>query len=85
MEVKTVNLDEIKIDLNELLLLVDKNAVIFVQQGNAVYKLSTVEDKENVEQPPSSQERIAGLHAGTTWVSNDFDDALPDEFWLGEP
>jgi len=27
-------------------------------------------------------ERIPGLHAGTTWVSEDFDDPLPDEFWL---
>lgn len=27
--------------------------------------------------------RILGLHAGTTWVSDDFDDPLPDEFWLG--
>jgi hypothetical protein len=28
--------------------------------------------------------RIAGLHAGTMWMSDDFDDPLPDEFWLGE-
>ena len=25
--------------------------------------------------------RILGLHAGKTWVSDDFDDPLPDEFW----
>lgn len=29
-------------------------------------------------------ERVPGLHAGTTWVSDDFDEPLPDEFWLGE-
>lgn len=28
--------------------------------------------------------RVAELHAGTAWVSDDFDDPLPDEFWLGE-
>ncbi len=28
--------------------------------------------------------RIAGLHAGQTWVSDDFDAPLPDSFWLGE-
>lgn len=27
--------------------------------------------------------RVLGLHAGTSWVSDDFDDPLPDEFWLG--
>jgi hypothetical protein len=37
------------------------------------------------EAPTTEQmERIPGLHAGTTWVSDDFDDPLPDEFWLGE-
>lgn len=28
-----------------------------------------------------SEPRIAGLHAGMGWVSDDFDAALPDEFW----
>jgi hypothetical protein len=28
--------------------------------------------------------RIAGLHKGNWWVSDDFDDELPDSFWLGE-
>ena len=29
-------------------------------------------------------QRIADLHAGQTWVSEDFDAPLPDSFWLGE-
>ena len=28
--------------------------------------------------------RIAGLHAGQGWVSDDFTDELPDSFWLGQ-
>ena len=27
--------------------------------------------------------RIPGLDAGTTWISDDFDEPLPDSFWLG--
>ncbi|MBI1280878.1 MAG: DUF2281 domain-containing protein [Anaerolineaceae bacterium] len=27
--------------------------------------------------------RILGLHPGAIWTSDDFDDPLPDEFWLG--
>ncbi len=27
--------------------------------------------------------RVAGLHAGAIWVSPDFDEPLPDEFWMG--
>jgi hypothetical protein len=28
--------------------------------------------------------RTPNLGAGTVWMSDDFDDPLPDEFWLGE-
>ena len=31
-------------------------------------------------QPPS---RVLGLHAGSIWMSDDFDAPLPDAFWLG--
>lgn len=27
--------------------------------------------------------RVLGLHAGHTWVSDDFDAPLPDGFWIG--
>ena len=28
--------------------------------------------------------RIAGLHPGAMTASDDFDEPLPDEFWMGE-
>ena len=28
--------------------------------------------------------RVAGLHDGQGWISDDFNDELPDEFWFGE-
>jgi hypothetical protein len=38
--------------------------------------------------PPKAplKERVIGLHAhlGPAWMSDDFHDELPDEFWLGE-
>jgi hypothetical protein len=30
-----------------------------------------------------TQPRVLGLHAGMIWIADDFDDPLPDEFWLG--
>ncbi len=42
-----------------------------------------------VETPPATpvveptESRIAGLHAGAIWTSEDFDDPLPLEFWIG--
>lgn len=32
----------------------------------------------------SEKERIAGLNQGEIWMSDDFNDELPDEFWFGE-
>lgn len=34
--------------------------------------------------PPDGKPRVLGLNAGQIWMSDDFDDPLPDEFWLGE-
>ncbi|HEY0072128.1 MAG TPA: hypothetical protein VGE04_19370 [Chloroflexia bacterium] len=39
-------------------------------------------------EPPAEpgKPRLPGLHAhlGPAWASDDFDEPLPDEFWLGE-
>lgn len=32
----------------------------------------------------ASRERVLGLHQGQVWVSDDFNDELPDEFWFGD-
>ena len=29
-------------------------------------------------------QRVASLHDGQIWISDDFNDPLPDEFWLGD-
>ncbi len=34
------------------------------------------------EQVP--EQRILGLNQGEIWMSDDFNDPLPDDFWLGE-
>ncbi|BAB77672.1 DUF2281 domain-containing protein [Anabaena sp. FACHB-709] len=34
------------------------------------------------EQTP--QKRVLGLNQGEIWMSDDFNEPLPDEFWLGE-
>ncbi|TAE99419.1 MAG: DUF2281 domain-containing protein [Oscillatoriales cyanobacterium] len=34
--------------------------------------------------PPPGQQRVLGLHQGMGWMSEDFNQPLPDAFWLGE-
>jgi hypothetical protein len=44
--------------------------------------LKELEDAESqTEKPPK---RVAGLGKGTLVIGDDFDDPLPDSFWLGE-
>ncbi|MEA5597760.1 DUF2281 domain-containing protein [Rivularia sp. UHCC 0363] len=40
-----------------------------------------IQQLSNQEKP---KRRIFGLHEGKGWISEDFNDPLPDEFWIGE-
>ena len=46
----------------------------------------TWEQPERKDQPinESLPPRVLGLHQGQGWISEDFNDPLPDAFWLGE-
>lgn len=33
---------------------------------------------------PATQPRVLGMHPGSMAMAPDFDDPLPDKFWLGE-
>lgn len=57
-----------------------------------IRKLSPLERKrlillivDTLEQSNAPRERVPGLnaHLGRGWMSDDFDEALPDSFWLG--
>lgn len=39
------------------------------------------EQLTKTEDRPSTQERIAGLHRGQIWISDDFNEPLSDDFW----
>jgi len=53
------------------------NEVIITEHGTPVARLVPVE-------APSLKKRVAGLNRGTISTSEDFDQPLPDEFWLGQ-
>ncbi len=35
-------------------------------------------------QSQPEKQRVLGLNQGEIWISEDFNDPLPDEFWTGE-
>ncbi len=73
---KTVNIGEAQTQLPKLLSLVTAgNEVIIAEGDKPVAKIVPI--------LPHLQTRIAGLNRGKIWVSDDFDDPLPDQFWMG--
>jgi antitoxin (DNA-binding transcriptional repressor) of toxin-antitoxin stability system len=76
MQTKTVEVQQTY--LKELLSLVVEGTEIILTQGNIpVARLVPIADEEVTS-------RIAGLHLGAIWMSDDFDEPLPDQFWLGD-
>ena len=64
-----------------------------IYENGTLHLLDTVEleDGQEVEitivpKPTESKrdKRVLGLHFGLIHMSDDFDDPLPDSFWLGE-
>jgi hypothetical protein len=55
-----------------------------MQNHLATRFLKEIEDAET-QTTPQPPKRVAGLGKGTIIIGDDFDDPLPDAFWLGEP
>ena len=49
--------------------------IVLEENGEPLAKITPI------EKPKQLKPRIAGLGKGTMWMSDDFDDELPDEFW----
>ena len=77
MPTQTVNLDKVEKQLAELLALVENDGeIVIAQNGKPLARLESVASQK--------KKRIAGLNRGMIWTSEDFDEPLPDEFWLGK-
>lgn len=73
---KTVDLSEVQSSLSEILSLVAAGTEIILTEGDKpVARLVPL----NAPSTP----RVAGLHSGVISTSDDFDQPLPDEFWVG--
>jgi len=74
----TIDIHEAEERFSELISLVAAgNEVILADQEKPVVRLVPVGD--------GRKQRVPGLHAGMIWTSEDFDEPLPDEFWIGVP
>ena len=75
---KTVSLSEAQAQLQGLLALArNGDEVIIEENGEPSARIIPIQKTER-------KERVLGLREGQVWTSDDFDDELPDSFWLGE-
>lgn len=83
-QTKMIDVSNAQGQLAELIALVQQGVEVILADGATplahIVPLLTSDVKRE------AMPRIAGLHehVGAIWTSDDFDDPLPDEFWLGE-
>jgi antitoxin (DNA-binding transcriptional repressor) of toxin-antitoxin stability system len=77
MLTKTVDVSDSQARLAELLALVlNGTEIVFTRDQMPLARLIPIAS-------PQTAPRLAGLHKGAIWASNDFDEPLPEDFWTG--
>lgn len=79
MVIKTIDITKMQTVKEVLLALLEAETEIILAEGNTPLARLTAFEKPAL---PTGQ-RIPDLFPGI-WMSDDFNDPLPDEFWLGE-
>jgi len=76
MVTKTIDIQNTQVSLEDILLLVRKGAeVIFTDASMPLARMTPLKNLPKARTPE--------LHAGAIQTSEDFDEPLPDEFWMG--
>jgi len=74
---KMIDVHEAQIRLEELLaMLLEGTEIILARNNKPLARLTPVASP--------TMPRIAGLHAGAVWMSEDFCEPLPEAFWTGD-
>ena len=74
---RTIDIQRSQMSLNDVVSLVRKGAEIVLTDASIPFARMIP-----VSSPSSA--RTPGLHAGAIHTSDDFDEPLPDEFWIGQ-
>ena len=76
MLTETIDVHEAQADFTKLLSRVLEGVeVILARDDTPLVRLVPITSPD--------KPRVAGLHKGAIWISDDFDEPLPDEFWAG--
>jgi antitoxin (DNA-binding transcriptional repressor) of toxin-antitoxin stability system len=76
MMTKTIDIHTANISIEDLLSLIRQGTEVMMTEADIPFaRISPCF--------PLRQERVAGLHSESIWTSDDFDEPLPDDFWMG--
>jgi antitoxin (DNA-binding transcriptional repressor) of toxin-antitoxin stability system len=78
MATKIIAADDMHARIPEILIMISKGDEIIIEKNSRPFAKLTAITAE------SDRKKIPGLNRGEIWTSENFDDPLPDEFWLGE-
>ena len=73
---KTLSINEISIQ-TVIRYAKSGDEIVLEENGKPIAKITPIIEAEQ----PAPKPRVFGLGKGKTWMSDDFDDELPDEFW----
>ncbi len=73
---KTLSINEISIQ-TVITYAKSGDEIVLEENGKPIAKITPIVEAEQ----PAPKPRVFGLGKGKTWMSDDFDDELPDEFW----
>lgn len=76
---KTVNINDVHNSVQTVIALTkDGDEVVLEENGKPIVKITPISETER----PFASQRVLGLGKGKGYfMSDDFDDELPDEFW----
>ena len=57
---------------------------LLIEILNFIRTVKSQNVNQDIQLSETTNQRIPGLHQGEIWISDDFNDPLPDEFWLGD-
>lgn len=77
MSTKVITINELQNKISEMLECIAVGDKIIIKKDNKPFaRLIPFSNREN--------KRVAGLNKGEIWISDDFDEPLPDSFWMNE-
>ncbi len=79
MVTKTIDIAKMQAFKEYLKSVLEQDTEIILTEGDTPLAKLTQVEKPTM----ATDKRVAGLHPGY-WMSDDFDEPLSDEFWLGE-